>query len=43
MVQIDPDSDYSMIDLIKLADAAMYEDKRAKAPGANKNVIFSLK
>jgi diguanylate cyclase (GGDEF)-like protein len=30
MIQVDPDSNYSLNDLIKLADAAMYEDKRAK-------------
>ncbi len=30
MVQIDPDSDYSMAEIIRLADAAMYDNKRAK-------------
>jgi diguanylate cyclase (GGDEF)-like protein len=31
MVQISPDSEDSMADIIKLADAAMYENKRAKS------------
>jgi GGDEF domain-containing protein len=30
MVQIDPESDLSVAEIIKLADAAMYKDKRAK-------------
>jgi diguanylate cyclase (GGDEF)-like protein len=30
MVQIDPDSGHSMLELIRLADAAMYEDKHNK-------------
>ena len=34
MVQIDPDSDNLMADIIRLADAAMYKNKRAKSAAA---------
>jgi hypothetical protein len=37
MVQIDPESNLSIAEIIKLADAEMYKNKRAKTPPAVKS------